>query len=50
MGVSIDGATSVATFTTPVLVVGLVISIIFNLLVGGYVITQLTASERVGDR
>ena len=43
-----DGTTAVATgsFVT----VALVISVIFNILVGGYVLSQLAAAERMDNK
>ena len=48
VGVTVDGNTAVATgsFVT----FALVISVIFNILVGGYVISQLAATERMDNK
>lgn len=48
VAISADGIT--ASSTAPMLVVGLVISVIFNVLVGGYVLSQFVASERMENR
>ena len=48
VGVTVDGSSAVATgsFVT----FALVISVIFNILVGGYVISQLAATERMDNK
>ena len=48
VAISADGIT--ATSTAPALVVGLVISVIFNVLVGGYVLSQFLETERMENR
>ena len=48
VGVTLDGSSAVATgsFVT----FALVISVIFNILVGGYVLSQLAATERMDNK
>ena len=50
ISVSLDGTSSATSIATPILVVGLIISIIFNVVVGGYVFTQIGATERMKSR
>ena len=46
--VTLDGSSAVATGSF--LSVALVISVIFNILVGGYVLSQLAATERMDNK
>ena len=48
VGVTLDGSSAVATGSF--LSVALVVSVIFNILVGGYVLSQLAATERMDNK
>ena len=48
VGVTLDGSSAVAT--SSFLSVALVVSVIFNILVGGYVLSQLAATERMDNK
>ena len=46
-----NGSVTVSSSSTsPALVIGLIVSVIFNLVVGGYVLSQVAASERMENR